>query len=149
MSNLLLLIIVALSAACLPLQAAVNARLRDYVVSPIYSALISFIVGGVLLGGLAAAGAFGRGRLSTLHHAPWWVWTGGACGAFVVTAALAAIPKIGARGVVAPTVFGQLLASLIMDQFGWLGIPRSPATATRIAGALLLFAGVILIQRRV
>jgi bacterial/archaeal transporter family-2 protein len=45
------------------------------------------------------------------------------------------------------TVFGQLAASLVVDNYGWLGFPQQPFTITRLAGAALLLAGVVLIVR--
>jgi transporter family-2 protein len=45
------------------------------------------------------------------------------------------------------TVLGQHMASLLVDQFGWLGFPLQPLSATRIAGAVLLLGGVGLIVR--
>ena len=43
-------------------------------------------------------------------------------------------------------MLGQLGAALALDTFGWLGLPRLPLSPTRILGALLLLAGVLLIQ---
>jgi len=141
-------VLMTLAGAGLAVQSAVNARLRFYVESPALSATISFIVGLLALLVLTLTGVFGRGRLTPLIGAPWWVWTGGLFGACIVLMAILGIPRIGAGGVVAAAVFGQLVAALILDSFGWLGLPKLPISPWRIAGALLLFAGVLLMQRK-
>ena len=76
-----------------------------------------------------------------------WAWLGGLLGAFYVAVATVVGPRIGAAALLALTVLGQLMASLLVDQFGWLGFPLQPLSATRIAGAVLLLGGVGLIVR--
>ena len=145
----LLIGLLALSGVGLPVQDALNAQLRSALKSPLLSALLSFIVGAVILGVLAALGVFGRGSLGGLARTPWWVWLGGgALGAFAVTAGLIGIPKVSAGIVIAATVFGQLLSAVVIDHFGWFGVPRVPLNPWRIAGALGLFACVLLMQKK-
>ena len=43
-------------------------------------------------------------------------------------------------------VTGQLLASLVIDHYGWLGFPVHPISLLRVFGVLFLFAGVIIIK---
>ncbi|MGQ9896162.1 MAG: DMT family transporter [Acidobacteriota bacterium] len=141
--------VVLLTGMMLPVQAAVNAKLRTFVVNPIYSALISFSVGTILLlvlaSGMAWAGWAGhfRGGLS----APWWTWVGGALGAVFVTMAILAVPRIGAAGYSVAIITGQLIGALILDHYGWLGLPQQPLTWSRLLGAALLLVSLWLIQR--
>ncbi len=144
--QIFLVLLLTVAGMGLTVQQAVNSRLRGAVGSPVLSALVSFGVGIVLLGLLAATGAFGRGRLTDLGPLPWWAWTGGLFGAAYVTLAVIGVPRVGSAVVICCAVFGQLLAALVIDSFGWLGVPRSPLTAGRILGAVLLFVGVLLIQ---
>lgn len=129
-------------------QAAVNARLREAVGSPALSALISFLVGSTALALLTLSGVLGRGKLSALGPVPPWAWLGGLFGATYVCAAVVTVPRIGTALVIAGGVFGQLVAALALDSFGWLGVPRIPINPWRIVGAALLLAGVVLIQRK-
>ena len=146
--RLTIMALLVLGGVGLTLQAAVNTRLRGAVGSPVWGALISFLVGGVVLGAMAAVGAFGRGRLTGLGEQPWWIWTGGLFGAFYVTLAILGVPRVGAAVVVACAVFGQLAAALVLDSFGWLGVPRAPLNGWRVLGVVLVFAGVLLVQAK-
>jgi transporter family-2 protein len=77
---------------------------------------------------------------------PWWGWLGGLIGAVYVTAVFLLIPLIGAAPTVALTVAGQQLASVAVDQYGLLRLPRRPITARRLLGVGVLLAGVALLQ---
>ena len=43
-------------------------------------------------------------------------------------------------------VYGLLVAAIVLDHYGLLGLARHPATLTRIAGILLVFAGAWLVR---
>ena len=140
--------LLTLGGVGLTLQSAVNSRLGKTIGSPLSGALISFLVGLVPLVLAVALGIGGRGRLSEAAGQPWWVWIGGLFGAFYVTLAILGVPRVGTAVVVACAVFGQLLAALVLDSQGWFGVPRTPINAWRIAGAVLLLAGVLLMQHK-
>jgi bacterial/archaeal transporter family-2 protein len=77
---------------------------------------------------------------------PWWGWLGGLVGATYVTVVPLLIPEIGAAATIGLTVAGQQLASLAVERYGLLRLPRRPLTALRTTGVTLLLAGVALIQ---
>jgi len=56
------------------------------------------------------------------------------------------IPAIGAAVTIALTVTGQQVASALIDQFGWLGMPRRVLTTARLVGLVLLITGAVLVQ---
>ena len=72
--------------------------------------------------------------LARLGDVPWWVWIGGLLGAFYVTGSIVTAPKLGAMTLAAAIVFGQTLASLLLDQFGWVGFEEQHATPGRLLG---------------
>ncbi len=146
--QIFLVLLLTIAGMGLSLQQAVNSRLRGAVHSPVLSALVSFLVGAVVLGLLSAFGVFGRGKLTDLGTLPWWAWTGGLFGAFYVTLAVIGVPRVGASIVICCAVFGQLLAALVIDHFGWFGVPRIPLNPWRIAGATGLFVSVLLMQKK-
>ncbi len=145
-----IVLLLILGGMGLSLQSAVNARLKAAVEGPVLSALVSFGVGIMALLGLVAWGVLGRGRLSasTLTDNPWWMWIGGLFGAFYVVLAVIGVPRVGSAVVVACAVFGQIAAALVLDSFGWLGVPRTPLNVWRILGAALLMGGMLLLQKK-
>ena len=145
----LIIALVALSGVGLPIQDALNSQLRAAIKSPLLGALISFLCGAFILAALLTTGLMGRGKLSDITRSPWYVWAGGGlCGAFAVVAGLMAVSKVSAGITIAVQVTGELIAAVIIDHFGWLGVPQIRFNAWRAAGTVLLCVGVILMQKR-
>jgi bacterial/archaeal transporter family-2 protein len=145
MAWLYLLFAVA-AGAMLPIQFGVNAQLAHWLGSPIRAAFVSFLVGTIAL---LAVSVFVRKPLPSfarLGDVPWWVWVGGLLGAFYVTGSIVTAPKLGAVTLAAAIVFGQTLASVLLDQFGWVGFKEQHATPGRLVGVLLVAAGVVLVR---
>ena len=57
------------------------------------------------------------------------------------------VRTLGAGGVVAATIAGQLTMSVLIDQFGWLGLDKDPISAMKVIGVVLLAAGTLLVIR--
>jgi bacterial/archaeal transporter family-2 protein len=127
------------------LQPAVNAGLGR-ATGNIAAALISFAVGTVLLAVIVALGGQASG-LSSTFDLPWYYLLGGVLGAAYVFTALVTVSSIGAGGVAAATITGQLTASIVLDRLGVLGLEETPITLERVLGVLLLLAGTYLIVR--
>jgi transporter family-2 protein len=68
-------------------------------------------------------------------------------GAFYVAISTVVAAQVGATSLLALTLLGQLATALFADHFGWLGLPEHPITLARVAGVVLLAAGVWLITR--
>jgi transporter family-2 protein len=138
------LIMLAVSAQ-FALQAPVNARLAIDT-GRVPAALVSFLVGALALAlGVIASG--GLSRLSGLGNASPYEFTGGFIGAAFVLMALATVPIIGAGGVAAATITGQMTGSIALDAGGALGLDTQPLTVSRVIGAALLLGGTMLIIR--
>jgi transporter family-2 protein len=130
----------------IPVQFGVNTQLRTYAGGPVIAATISFLIGTIVLMAATAAGrehiTFGR-----LGNAPWWAWGGGLLGAFYVVASIVLAPRLGAGTTISLIVAGQMASALILDQFGLLRLPVHHIGPARVAGAVLVVAGVTLIQK--
>jgi bacterial/archaeal transporter family-2 protein len=139
-----------IAGAALPVQGAINAQLRADLDAPAAVGALSFVVAtlamAALLAGLLGAAATPRPRVSELGSLPWWGWLGGLCGATYVVSVFALIPEIGVAPTVALTVAGQQLASVLVDRYGLLRLPRREISTRRLAGVGVLLAGVVLIQ---
>jgi transporter family-2 protein len=134
------------AGAALPVQFGINAQLAVWLGSPVRAAFISFLTGTIIL---AVAAAFVFKPLPTWHklgQAPWWVWVGGALGAFYVAGSIVAAPRLGAAALIAVIVAGQSVASVVVDQFGWVGFEPKHVSPGRLAGNALVGAGVVLVR---
>jgi transporter family-2 protein len=142
----LYLLLVALAGTALALQAPINAQLARWLEHPVRSSMVSFTVGALSLFVLTLFWGRWPG-LNKLQEAPPWVWAGGLLGAFYVTVIILATPRIGATATFALVIAGQLSASILMDHFGVLGLPKHPADWMRLLGVGFLVLGALLIRR--
>ena len=128
-------------------QAGINAQLRQYVHSPYQAAFFSFLVGTLILGVVVLMQTGARPQLQELTAVPYWLWIGGLLGAFGVSVAIILAPRLGAVNLTIVIVCGQLLAALVLDHFGWLGFEKHPINWQRIAGVILVIAGLVLTMK--
>ncbi|HPX90314.1 MAG TPA: DMT family transporter, partial [Spirochaetota bacterium] len=71
---------------------------------------------------------------------------GGCLGAFYVASCIVIANKVGALSLVALILAGQMIASLILDHFGLIGYKVQPISFLKIAGILLIVAGIYCIR---
>jgi transporter family-2 protein len=139
-------VLTAFVGGLIALQAPINSTLGKATGS-FQAAFISFAIGTVVL---AVIAAFARGGFGTMGEATslqWYYLTGGVLGAAYVTTVLVTVRELGAGPVTAATIAGQLTASVVLDQFGLLGLPKDPITVGKVVGIVLLAAGVYLVVR--
>jgi transporter family-2 protein len=132
--------------ALIALQAPINARLRLVLASPAGSALVSFLVGVVVLTGFALVRAE-AGSLARLGGGPWWAYLGGICGAVFVVATLLAAPRVGVTTTFVAVISGQLVAAALIDRFGWLGAKQIALSNERLAAIGLMAVALVLLAR--
>lgn len=140
-------IAVGLLAGCLlGAQPSANGQLGRSLGHPVQAATISFASGTLLLILFSLAiGQFPPKFSVSPSSLPWWVWVGGAIGTVLVTTSLYFVPYVGSLSWFAAVMTGQVLAALVLDQFGLMGNPRQPANLTRLAGAGFLVLGILCI----
>jgi transporter family-2 protein len=143
-----LAVLLGAGAGCLVgMQAPINSRLGK-IIGSMQAATFSFLVGTAALLLIAAFVRGGWGNLGHVGRAPAWALVGGLLGAVFVTVALVAVRTLGASGLTAAVIAGQLGMSVVIDRFGLLGVARSPVGVSRILGLALLVAGVVLVVRK-
>jgi transporter family-2 protein len=141
----LAVLLTAAVGGVLALQAPINAGLGR-ATGQLPAALVSFTVGTLLLAMIVGLSGDLAGLGSTFQ-VRWYYLLGGALGAAYVTVALIAVRSIGAGGVAAATITGQLVAAVAIDRLGILGLERTPITVGRAVGVALLLAGTYMLIR--
>jgi transporter family-2 protein len=143
-----LAVLLGVGAGCLVgMQAPINSRLGRSVGS-VEAATFSFLVGTAALVLILLVARGGVGGLVHVDRAPWWALVGGLLGAVYVSVALVAVRTLGASGLTAVVIGGQLAISVAIDRFGLLGVARQSVGVQRILGLVLLAVGVVLVVRK-
>jgi transporter family-2 protein len=145
MDRSLAVLLTACVGGLIALQPAINAGLGRATGS-LAAALVSFGVGTLLLAAIVALSGQASG-LGSIGEVPWYYLLGGALGAAWVFTALVTVNTIGAGGVAAASITGQLTGSIVLDRLGVLGLEQTPITLERALGVVLLLAGTFLVVR--
>jgi transporter family-2 protein len=138
-------LLMAAVGGLIALQPAINAGLGRST-GNVAAALVSFAVGTLLLAFIVILSGQ-AGGLSSTFEVRWYYLLGGVLGAAYVFTALVTVSSIGAGGVAAATITGQLTMSVVIDRLGVLGLEQQPITLSRAIGVALLLSGTYLIVR--
>jgi len=134
-----------LVGAGIVIQVGFNMAVSRALGGAVYGTLANFFVGTVVI----AAFMFLTRQVWPVREAfigvPAWAWLGGVFGALYVGIATFAGPRLGALLLLALTVAGQMLASVIIDHFGLLGFPQHLVSGGRVVGIVLLIVGIWLV----
>ena len=129
-------------------QASINTEARRFFRSPFITAGINFSVAWLLL---AAFIIITEHRffipVREIAQNPPWIWLGGVCAIIIVTLNIVCVPKLGAAGNVMILNFGQTVTGLVIDHFAMFGADKVSMSLTRLAGAVLVMAGMILVTQ--
>jgi transporter family-2 protein len=128
------------------LQAPINGMLGRTVGS-LPAASVSFGIGVLALVAITLLVGGGFGEVGEARGLSWYYLTGGVLGAIYVTTALITVSTLGAGGVTAATIAGQLSMSVALDRIGALGLDQKALSPSRLLGVALLAVGTFLIVR--
>lgn len=142
---ILIALIAAAAGVLNTVQSGANASLNKALGQPILAALIVAATNAVvyLLAVPFVGLAWPSGRFSNV---PWWAWLGGALGATYVLAMIFLAERLGAAIFTGITVTAAIVASVVLDHYGWVGFAQHTAGPWRILGGLLMIGGVALIS---
>ena len=75
------------------------------------------------------------------------MFLGGAYGAFFVSAAAFAAPRLGLAWMLTIMIATQLVAALVIDRFGLIELREGADQRLRLAGVALVLIGAMLVRR--
>ena len=140
--------IFALAAgAVVTIQGGSNAQLKQSWGSPILALVVNYVLG---FAGIVTAALVARSHvptIDTIARTPWWAWAGGLLGLLYGLAVVLLAHKMGAATLIATIVTGQLICSVILDHFAWMGFELHRASLLRVTGCALMVAGLALIAK--
>lgn len=125
-------------------QTGINGRLRKSVGSPFLTSLLSFLISTlfILIWVLMQTG-YSWLTVDLFVQQPVWIWFGGLFGCIFLTGNILLFSKLGAVQTVIFPVLGQMIAGVLIDQFGWFGAPVLPMVWHKTLGLILVLVGVI------
>ena len=130
------------------IQTAINSQLREYVHSPLQAALLSFLVGTIVLAIFVFFQSTPKLTMYHLGQIPWFLWLGGCLGVYAISLSIYTAPQLGFLTLSALIIFGQIMMSMLLDHFGWLGVEKTTLNWQRLLGGVVIFIGVLITLQR-
>ena len=128
-------------------QAPVN-NILSHRIGTLGAVSVNFLVGTMLVLTITFVFAGGFGGNDGAESPAWYYWVfGGLAGVGIVLTTLVTVRELGAGGVTAATIAGQLTLSVLLDRAGALGLDERAITWEKMLGIALLAAGTVLIAR--
>jgi bacterial/archaeal transporter family-2 protein len=147
MSKELAVLLTVAAGGLVAAQAPANNVISDSV-GNFGAALVSFLVGTVIILVLTFTVAGGIKGDEGAESPAWYYWVlGGVGGAAIVVITLITVRELGAGGATAAVIAGQLALSVVLDRAGVLGLDERAITWDKLLGIVLLLAGTVLIVR--
>ena len=148
-SQLLMLLPLAMGIGiAMTIQTAINSQLREYLYSPLQAALLSFLIGTIVLAVIVLFQSNSKPGLQELMSVPWYLWLGGIVGVYAISMSIYAAPKLGFLVLSGLIIFGQMVMSMLVDHLGLLGNEKMPVNWQRLLGGVVIFIGVLLTLQR-
>lgn len=103
-------------------------------------------VGGAVISALLLAFRHGE-NVQAWKSLPWYMLIAGVFGVILYQTINVTLPRLGSTAMVMLIIIGQLGIGVVIDHFGWLGVPVHPISLNRAIGLVLLLAGGFFISR--
>ena len=132
----------AISAA----QQAINGRLGVLLGNTAQAAFVSFLIGFLAIFIVSLFVDRRLPKISDLKKAKPWNGIGGFLGASFVFATVVAVPQIGAGLTIMMGLIGQILGSMLVQQFGWWRSNKYQIQVWQVIGILVMLAGIVFIK---
>jgi len=141
------MLVALLGGAVLPTQIGLNTLVAKATSSPIWASGISFFVGTIAMFVYFIASRQPWPTTHAISTIPHYAWVAGVLGAIYVTITIVVAPKIGAAMLISLVVAGQMIAAIALDHYGLVGFTQHSINWERVAGAIMIIGGVVLIRK--
>ncbi|MCM3212984.1 DMT family transporter [Niallia taxi] len=136
-------VLALLAGAALSFEGAIYAELGK-TIGQLETSFYNFFMGSIIMGLLWLF--FGKGKLSYAVEAPKWTLLGGLLGVVYLTAIVVSVPFVGVGISMVAVIIGQLIMSMIIEHFGWLGSKKTKINKEKIFAVLSMIIALILIN---
>ncbi|GGH98818.1 MULTISPECIES: DMT family transporter [Mammaliicoccus] len=135
-------IIAILAGSVLSFESAIYGKLGENI-GQLETSFYNFLMGTLILGILVLF--FGKGEMSFVPKAPKWSLFGGILGVIYLTVIVVSVPFVGVGITMTAVIIGQLIMSMVVEHFGWLGIERTRVNKEKIFAVIAMVIALILI----
>jgi len=142
MKKTIFYLVALFSGIALSMEGAIYGELGK-IIGQFESSFYNFFVGTILLTLIVLF--FGKGNLTYTFKVPKWYLLGGLLGLIYLTVLVFGIPKVGVGISMIAVVVGQMIMSMIIEHFGWLGSAKKSITKKRSLAIVFMLVALIFI----
>lgn len=132
-----------LAGAALSFEGAIYAELGKSI-GQIETSFYNFFMGSIIMGLLWLF--FGKGRIAYTLEAPKWSLLGGVLGVVYLTSIVISVPYVGVGITMVAVIIGQLIMSMVIEHFGWLGSKKTKINKEKIFAVISMIIALVLIN---
>ncbi|UQZ37332.1 hypothetical protein C2I18_01120 [Paenibacillus sp. PK3_47] len=136
-------VLALLAGAALSFEGAIYGELGKSI-GELETSFYNFLAGSIIMGLLWIF--FGKGKLSHVMEAPKWTLLGGILGVVYLTSIVISVPFVGVGITMAAVIIGQMVMSMIIEHYGWLGSRKIKINKYKILALLSMVAALVLIN---
>lgn len=140
--KLFVYILAIIAGSVLSFESAIYGKLGENI-GQLETSFYNFLMGTLILGVLVLF--FGKGKLSYVSEAPKWSLLGGGLGVIYLTVIVLSVPFVGVGITMTAVIIGQLVMSMVVEHFGWLGIEKTKVNKEKVFAVIAMVIALILI----
>lgn len=131
------------AGAALSFEGAIYGELGK-TIGQLETSFYNFLMGSIIMGLLWIF--FGKGKLSYAVEAPKWSLLGGVLGVIYLTSIVISVPFVGVGVTMVAVIIGQLVMSMVIEHFGWLGSKKTRINKEKIMAVISMIIALILVN---
>lgn len=132
-----------LAGAALSFEGAIYAELGKSL-GQVETSFYNFAMGSIIVGLLWLF--FGKGNIAHISRAPKWSLLGGLLGVVYLTSIVVSVPFVGVGVTMVAVIIGQMLMSMVIEHYGWLGSEKTSVNKEKGLAVLAMTAALLLIN---
>jgi bacterial/archaeal transporter family-2 protein len=136
-------LLAVLAGAALSFEGAIYGELGK-TIGQLETSFYNFFMGSIILGLLWLF--FGKGKLSYAVEAPKWSLLGGVLGVIYLTAIVISVPFVGVGITMVAVIIGQLVMSMVIEHFGWLGSKQTRINKEKVFAVISMIIALVLVN---
>ena len=131
------------AGAALSFEGAIYGELGKSI-GQLETSFYNFFMGSIIMGLLWIF--FGKGKLSYAVEAPKWSLLGGGLGVIYLTSIVISVPFVGVGVTMVAVIIGQLVMSMVIEHYGWLGSKKTRINKEKIMAVISMIIALILVN---
>ena len=147
-NDIIFLSLALITGALIPIQAATNAAFSKSIGNPLVTGLMVFIVGLVVMILIILISGTTFPTRQQIMSTSLYSYLGGIIVATYVVMITILTPRLGVGTAIGLIVTGQIICAVTIDHFGLFNVAVHSISITRLAGVLLMIAGIYLVMKK-